>query len=70
MMDHGGEEAVAINVDLSIVVEAEDHGSRRPWRTSRDAPLLDLVNVTEGRGEERKRVGRSGRPHVLHDRGG
>jgi hypothetical protein len=34
MMDHGGEEAIAINVDLFVVVEVEDHGSRRPWRTS------------------------------------
>jgi hypothetical protein len=28
----------AIDVDISVVVEAEDHGRRRPWRTSMRCP--------------------------------
>jgi hypothetical protein len=54
MMDHGGEEAVAINVDLSVMVEAEDHGSRRPWRTSTrcPAPRSGGGDRGEGRGEK------------------
>jgi hypothetical protein len=36
----------------------------------RDAPLLDPVEVVVGRGKERKRVGRSGRRRVLHDKSG
>jgi hypothetical protein len=36
----------------------------------RDAMLPDPVEAAVGRGEEGKRVGRSGRRRVLHDRGG
>jgi hypothetical protein len=44
----------AIDVDLSVVVEAEDHGRRRPWRTSMrcPAPRSDGGDRWEGRGEE------------------
>jgi hypothetical protein len=44
-----GEEAVTISVDLSDMVEMEDHGRERPWRRpSTRYPLLDPVDAIEG----------------------
>lgn len=50
----GGKEAVSIDVNLSVVVEAEDHGRRRPWRTSMRcvAPRSGGGSRGEGRREE------------------
>jgi hypothetical protein len=54
MMGHGGEEAVAINVDLSVVVEVEEHGSRRPWRTSTRCPAPRSGGGDRGEGARRR----------------